>query len=533
MAAFFLSWQTAVALVGLYIAGWIVLVVYRTTFHPLAKFPGPKLAAMTFAYEGYYDVVRGGSYNEKLVELHKRYGPIMRINPNELHCNDPKFIDEVYPVGSRRRDKSQYFLDTFGPKALKTGFGSRTHNIHRLRRGVMNKFFSKGSISKLEPMIHDLAQRLSDKILAKTGSGKPFDITMAYSCYTTEVIFTYCFGKKSGFMDQEDFEPNLREPIYAGLANHHIGKQLPLLVKAMNMLPIPLMRMLSKELALYIDTMFIGLGKHAANMREAYENGTYEKMMGERSTIFAEVWNSDLPAEEKSAERVGSEAASLMGAGTETTAWTLSLLTFYLKTQPEIYERVTKELKTVVKDPRQLPSWSALEQLPYLAATILEAIRLSYGVSTRLARAAPDEELIYRGTYTPLPTKSGVDSEPVQVEYVIPKNQFVSMSSYNIHANEEIFPDAGEFRPERWLNEEGERRKDLEPYMMSFGKGSRQCLGMNLAYCELYLGLTALVLRVLPHLEIFETTVDDVKYHHDLFVPMAHPDSKGVRVTIE
>lgn len=103
---------------------------------------------------------------------------------------------------------------------------------------ALNKFFSKGGVSKLEPTIKELAQRICDKILAKSESGEPFDITMAFSCYTTEVIFSYCFGKKSGFMDQDDFEPNLREAIYAGLANHHIGKQVPLLVRAMNLLPM-------------------------------------------------------------------------------------------------------------------------------------------------------------------------------------------------------------------------------------------------------------------------------------------------------
>lgn len=214
-------------------------------------------------------------------------------------------------------------------------------------------------------------------------------------------------------------------------------------------------------------------------MREAYDKGEYEKMMGNRSTIFAEVWNSDLPPEEKTTERIGSEAASLMGAGVETTAWTLSVLVFYFKTQPDVYQQVVKELNTVVDDPKKLPSWSTLEQLPYTAATIYEAIRLSYGVCSRLARAAPDEELIYRGSYTPFPAKEGVIPEPVPVEYVIPRNQLISMSSYNIHGNEDIYPDSNEFRPERWLNEKGHRRKDLEQYMMSFGKGSRQCLGMK------------------------------------------------------
>jgi hypothetical protein len=56
---------------------------------------------------------------------------------------------------------------------------------------------------------------------------------------------------------------------------------------------------------------------------------------------------------------------------------------------------------------------------------------------------------------------------------------------------------------------------------------------LSLAYCELYVCLAALVLRVFPHLELFETTVEDVEYDHDLFVAGVKPSSKGVRVIVK
>ena len=48
--------------------------VYRLYFSPLAKFPGPRLAALTRLYELYYEVVKGGQYTFKIGELHKKYG---------------------------------------------------------------------------------------------------------------------------------------------------------------------------------------------------------------------------------------------------------------------------------------------------------------------------------------------------------------------------------------------------------------------------------------------------------------------------
>ncbi|KAK3938302.1 hypothetical protein QBC46DRAFT_343681 [Diplogelasinospora grovesii] len=46
--------------------------------------------------------------------MHEKYGPIVRISPHELHCNDPSFIDTLYAGGSVRRDKYEYFASQFG-----------------------------------------------------------------------------------------------------------------------------------------------------------------------------------------------------------------------------------------------------------------------------------------------------------------------------------------------------------------------------------------------------------------------------------
>lgn len=55
----------------LYLAG---LVFYRLYLSPIAKFPGPRLAAATYLFEGYYDVVKRGKYTFKIRDLHAKYG---------------------------------------------------------------------------------------------------------------------------------------------------------------------------------------------------------------------------------------------------------------------------------------------------------------------------------------------------------------------------------------------------------------------------------------------------------------------------
>ena len=71
----FLASQTFAGAVGLSLLfGLATLAVHRLFFHPLATFPGPKLAAITVLYEAYYDVWKGGKYIFKLKELHQIYG---------------------------------------------------------------------------------------------------------------------------------------------------------------------------------------------------------------------------------------------------------------------------------------------------------------------------------------------------------------------------------------------------------------------------------------------------------------------------
>lgn len=107
------------ALVGAVVLYVVALIVYRLYFHPLAKFPGPKLAAATGWYEAYFDLftptcglfmyeirrmheVYGRLYDIllpleiKTVKLTLRAGPIVRINPHELHVSDSQWLDTIF-----------------------------------------------------------------------------------------------------------------------------------------------------------------------------------------------------------------------------------------------------------------------------------------------------------------------------------------------------------------------------------------------------------------------------------------------------
>ena len=181
----------------------------------------------------------------------------------------------------------------------------------------------------------------------------------------------------------------------------------------------------------------------------------------------------------------------------------MAITHFYLLHHPEKMSLLRSELRDIPES----ASWKDLEQLPYLSGCIAEGNRLSFGVAARTPRIAPNEPLYYRN-------------------FTIPAGTPVSETTLSIHTNETIFPNAWEFRPERWMGQEG---IELRKYQMSLGKGSRNCVGMNLANAEMFLTIAAMARY---DMKLYETDVSDVRMKHEFHVGFPKLDSKGIRAVV-
>lgn len=233
---------------------------------------------------------------------------------------------------------------------------------------------------------------------------------------------------------------------------------------------------------------------------------------------------SDIPAPEKETKRLGDEAMVLVMAGSETTASTLGVITYHLLADRQLLRRLKTELETVMPDPNELPVASKLDSLLLLNAIIEECLRLYPGASMRQDRVAPDEDLIFEGR----------DGKTV----VIPAGTPVGMTAPLINRHPDLYERPDEFLPDRYLENPG-----LKKYQFAFSKGTRQCLGINLAYQELQT-FTAGIFRKYdlydpakteqggPTLELFETTRADLEMDGDYITPAPYPGSQGLRIVI-
>lgn len=195
--------------------------------------------------------------------------------------------------------------------------------------------------------------------------------------------------------------------------------------------------------------------------REISQVGTKPaiSMPGGGQTLFRFLFSSsDMPASELSDDRISKEAQVIIASGTITSAGTMCFLVYHIMANPAIRERIQDELRPLFAEyPHKKPTWVEIERLPYFQAVIKEGLRLSYGTLHRRPRVSPKQALVYG-------------------EYVIPAGVPVGMSAYLMHKDEKVYPRAGEFVPERWLeNVTPEMNRNFVP----FSKGSRHCLGQK------------------------------------------------------
>ncbi|KAF4629085.1 hypothetical protein G7Y89_g9065 [Cudoniella acicularis] len=459
----------------------------------------PKLAALTSWYEFYYDVIQPGQYIWHIQKLHAKYGPVIRIGPGEVHFKDPDFLDEIYAPASRKRDKYWFNQRAFkGPESVGA---TVKHELHRRRREALNPFFSTKSVATFEPIIQEKVSKLQALIEKHIQNQTPINFSDVYFGFAQDVVSHYSFGHDKNLLENENKAAIERNNMLELLSRIKLSQHLPWIANFLSSIPFSVAKHMMPAGVLNN----IALDEEVSRDVQTVLNDPENLKKGKQRSIFYELRdNQNLPPSEKSLNRLKSEGVLLIMAGTESTSKSLTITHFYLLHHEHVLARVRAELQSIPHP----ASWLELQKLPYLSGCIAEGNRLSFGVTSRMRRVAPDETLEYK-------------------QYRIPPGTPFSQSTLSVHTDESIFPDPWSFRPERWLGKEG---MELRKYQMAFNKGSRSCVGINLAHAEMFLVIAA-VARY--DMKLYQTDEIDVKFQHDFQVSFPERGSKGVRAVVK
>uniref|UniRef100_A0A0W0G312 Benzoate 4-monooxygenase cytochrome p450 n=1 Tax=Moniliophthora roreri TaxID=221103 RepID=A0A0W0G312_MONRR len=453
----------------LYILAVIAIsLIWRNIFlaSPLSHFPGPLLAKWTRFYRFYYDVVVGGGWLSQLEHLHEVYGPVVRVGPKELHFADPAAYADIYSSPAKLpKDLELYKAFRFGPQPnLFTEDDPKTHAVIKSR---LVSFFSRQAILKLEHVIQEQIDKLILQ-LVKNHKDAPAGMRSAFHSVTLDIVSQYVFRTNPDTTTYPSFEhPALRD-LDEKVSTKWIFKHFPILVQVTNSLPTWFASLVVPGFAPQLATLELvsKLVDDALEKTQAEDPAEYDSE--DRNmfhTIIRHARKKDQPRHQVTREYLICEGLDFRIAGVETVSIACYVGARCLIRDDRVRGKLTAELDKAWPDRDALMPLERLEKLPYLTAVIKESLRLSHGVVTPMTRIVPDSGATITG-------------------HSVPPGTVVSTGNTFVHLNADIFPEPNQFHPERWTEA---KDHSLDKYLVTFGKGPRSCLAINLGWSELYL----------------------------------------------
>ena len=230
--------------------------------------------------------------------------------------------------------------------------------------------FAKRSVVRLEPKIKEKIVKLCDRFAEFAKTGQPFRLDVAFSALTTGVITEYCYGQSYNYLDEPDFKLEWKKSMEIVFSGTAFRRATPWLTVLMQKFPDRFILGMAPQLGALIDFQ-------NDIKREAVKAvDSWKAKEDVQESIFSEILESNLlPPNERSVSHLLDEGTTLVAAGVETTARALATTTFYVLTTPGVLQRLRKELIDAMPSPMDTPSWTQLEQLPYLVSLLFKPDR--------------------------------------------------------------------------------------------------------------------------------------------------------------
>jgi cytochrome P450 len=396
-----------------------------------------------------------------MADLHARFGPVVRIAPNELDFTDPRAWSDIYARRSKEvleLPQNLDFYDVTGGETL--SFLTYEREQHDAVRKVLSNGFSERAMRAQERDISGCVDLLIQKLSAWCNENEGQAVNMRdWIAFTTfDVLGLLTFGSDFGCLRGSEYHPWIKLIIGSvkDMAMAHILKGLGILKLAMIILE-PL-----------------GVGSHARRTHmELTETKTRQRItMGKgRRDLLESLIQSGMSFDE-----LKQNSGLLVIAGSETTATLLTGAVYFLTSRPDVLEKLKREVRDrfATEDDITLTS---VNSLSYMLAVLNECARCYPPTPISSPRTVPQGGRQIAGSF-------------------VPQGAVVGVSQWAMYHDPTLFTNPHIFAPDRFTGESpglfGEDRLDaIKPFLT----GPRSCLGQNLAHAEMRLILARLVWR--------------------------------------
>ncbi|KAI1814282.1 cytochrome P450 3A12 [Poronia punctata] len=503
---------------------WLIyhFLFYPCVFSPLARVPTPHWTCSISNAWILYARFKSRE-NRTLEAAHRKCGPIVRVGPGEVSVNNIEAVKIVYQGGFNKHSWYSVF-DNFGVPCMFSSVQARPHSI---RKRMVSNIYSKSYISNSNSQSAQSDVILNTRLIPvlEDSMSNAIDVHSLFCAVAMDFISAYCFGIKrsSDFINQKSYREHWLKLYTTRKGYGFFAQELPGLSKALEFLgihPTPRWvgeanRELEKWCKRLTDATLEDLCKSGPTLDTADDPvvvrtllAGYEKESKIRGTE-SPIHSTTLLNRELS---VASEVLDHVLAGQETTGVALTYLSHHLSQSLPLQAILRAELRTlrpsmVLRDGRiAMPDPKQLHGLRILHAMILETIR-------RYAPAGGPEPRV-------------VPSPSCHIDgYEIPGGTRISASAFNLHRDEQAYPDPERWDYTRWLAD-GTSVQAATRQFWGFSSGGRMCLGSNFAMHDIKLTVAAIYSNYTSHI-----VNDDGIEQTDMYT--GHPKSNALHLRFE
>ncbi|ROT37832.1 cytochrome P450 [Sodiomyces alkalinus F11] len=452
----------------------IVHVLRKST----SRIPGPWYTMWTdvvLRYNMFYG--RRGQYVHK---LHAKYGPVVRIGPNQVDMTDMQAYKTIYST-------REVFLKSPWYKVL-TGnvvdamFTTSDPHHHRRIRRLLSAPLSEAALASSHALCRKKAELAVQRMRDESREKGAADVYKWWMFMTTDIIGELTFGRSFDMLAKSERDQYAIDVEGIGRTSVFYTTFTPL-HRLLRHLPIPVVQRAyrtSRNLASYADEAVARYKSLAAEEDPGKPHNDNDDEDDNDNDNHPKLFEKVFTAEKQgaiSATEIRDNAQSYIVAGSDTTAVTLTYLVWSVcRAPPHVRSALLAEMAAWGDDPsaEDLKGKGAR----YLNCVVDETLRLYGAAQTGLPRLVPPGGAVLAG-------------------YGLDAGTTVEAQAYSLHRDGRVFGDPETFDPGRWEGASREMREQLVP----FGGGTRACIGLHLAKMELRLG-TFLFFRTFPDAEV-------------------------------